>query len=216
MQLKVSAILTAAGLSERMGSDKLLLKYSGKTLLQKAVDLLYELPVKEKILVTTEDRLEKIELPVNIKIVINKYPEKGHSRSVRLGVEKANETDNVHHNRFETSPLETIESPEQNTTHFLFLVADQPKLTKADIMQIIDAGEINQDKIIYPVINDKPGTPSLFPIKFSDELLRISGDTGGRVIRDLYLKSCLAVLPTNPERFADINTMEEYNALNDC
>ncbi|MDR2599914.1 MAG: nucleotidyltransferase family protein [Oscillospiraceae bacterium] len=196
MQLNISAILTAAGLSKRMGCDKLLLEFNGVTLLQRAVDLLSELSVSEKILITIEERLERLVVPQGIQIIINENPETGHSSSVRLGIETANKFRHI--------------------SHYLFLVADQPKLTKADIQQIIDAGEINQDKIIYPVINDKPNTPSLFPIKFSDELLKISGDTGGRVIRDLYLKSCLAIPPINPDRFTDINTMEDYNALNDC
>lgn len=186
---KISAILLAAGLSRRMGCDKLLLPFHGKTLLAHAVDLLEALPVDEKIIVTTKPRLAHILLPPGIVTVINPHPETGQSDSVRLGVSAA------------------AQNP------YLFLSADQPRLDRDILLPLLDISAQNPDKIVYPHINGKPCMPSLFPARFRTELLQLSGDTGGRVVRMAHPESCLAVDAQSPEAFADIDTEADYRAL---
>ena len=177
----ISAILLAAGLSRRMGSDKLLLMYKGLPLLQHAVDLLNELPVFERIIVSTEARLEHVLLPSGISTVINRNPEAGQSSSIKLGVEAA------------------------TGTHYLFLAADQPKLKSYDIKPILEVANANPDKIIFP--------PTLFPNRFRSDLLSLTGDVGGRIIRDANIEECIEVRPECPENFTDIDSMEDYYEL---
>jgi len=185
----LSAILLAAGVSERMGKDKLILDFNGKTILQHSINLLHELPVFQKILVTTEARSMQMDLPDDIHAIINHRPDKGKSESIRLGVEAA------------------------SGTHFLFLQADQPKLTKSDIVSLLDASVLNQDKIIYPIVNDEPTSPTIFPVKFRTKLLSLSDDTGGYVIREENKEDCFAVKVSNPLNYIDINTMEDYSSI---
>ena len=188
--VKVSAILLAAGLSRRMGEDKLLLTYRESTLLQRSVNLMSKLPVYERILVTTETRLESVTLPIGIKACINCFPEHGLSSSVRIGVEEA------------------------TGTHYLFLVADQPKLDLIDILQILKSINDNPDKIIFPVIDSKPGSPTVFPAVTRPELLKVTGDEGGRTIRDAHPELCFAIEPEHPKHFIDIDSFEDYTNLN--
>jgi len=185
----LSAILFAAGLSERMGKDKLMLDFDGKPILQHSVDLLHEIPVFQRILITTEVRLKQINIQNNIQVIINHQPAKGKSESIRLGVEAA------------------------NGTHFLFLQADQPKLKRSDIVSLLDAAAINKDKIIYPIVNNEPCSPTIFPVKFRSELLSLSGDTGGSVIREANKEYCFGAEMINPANFSDINTIEDYSGI---
>jgi molybdenum cofactor cytidylyltransferase len=97
---------------------------------------------------------------------------------------------------------------------YLFMVADQPKLCVSDITAILDMARKNKNKIIYPLVNGKPCSPTLFPICFREKLLALSGDTGGKVIRDAHTEACLTIIPEQPENFADIDTIEEY--INVC
>jgi len=187
--MKVSAILLAAGLSRRMGTDKLLLDYKGKTFLQHSIDLLSELPVYERIVVTTDARLELINMPPGIRPYINQKPESGQSWSIRIGTKEA------------------------TGTHYMFMTADQPKLTPDDILPLFEAANQNPDKIIYPKIDSKPTSPTIFPESYRKKLLDLTGDTGGREIRDNNSKCCLEVEPENIMNYVDIDSEEEYHEL---
>jgi len=185
----ISAVLLAAGLSLRMGEDKLLMQYRGVTMLQRAVDLLAVLHVYEKILVTTKSRLDFITLPPDIVAIINPQPESGQSGSVRLGVTAA------------------------SGGWYFFMVADQPGLTSSDLRQLIDNTANNEGKIIYPVINGNPSAPVLFPSRFRNELLDLSGDAGGRVLRARHPEACAGFEPKYPERFIDIDCAGDFERL---
>jgi molybdenum cofactor cytidylyltransferase len=189
MESKISAILLAAGLSRRMGEDKLFLPYKGKTLLQQAVDLLSDLPVYEKIVVTTVARLERIALSPAIKAVINPQPEAGQSESLKLGIAAA------------------------SGDLFFFMTADQPRLTATDLLPLLESARNNENKIIYPIINGDPYTPSLFSARFRMELLALTGDTGGRPVRMAHPEAHLTIAPEHPENFLDVDSAEDYETL---
>jgi len=172
-----------------MGEDKLNLTYHGTPLLQCALDLLEELPVQEKILVTTKARLDMILLPPGVRAVINTCPESGQSGSVRLGLEAA------------------------SGSSYLFLTADQPRLSAYDLHALIDAANRNSNSIIYPVIGGKPCSPTLFPALFREELLALTGDVGGKMVRDAHPEKCIEVEPEFPGNFHDIDNAEDYQAF---
>lgn len=190
MSARVSAILLASGLSERMGFDKLSLPYKGKSLIQRAIDLLYELPVFEKIVVTTNKQRSMVDIPEGIDVVINARPEVGQSESLRLGVSAA------------------------SGDHYLFLVADQPMLTVDCLLPLLECAIGGDGKIVYPVVDGMPCSPSIFPSCFRGELLALDGDTGGRAVREAFPEACLAVEAVEPWRFADVDKYSDYQALN--
>jgi len=196
MVIRISAVLLAAGLSQRMGGDKLLLEYNSKSFLQHAVELLSMLDVDQRILVTTDARAVTLSLSPEIRVCINHTPEVGKGSSIKIGVEA------------------TV------GTHYLFLTADQPKLKKEDIQPMLEAAQIHPDKIIHPVINSTPVSPTVFPARFRNELLslydksiREQKDFGGQVIRDANNHLCFTVEPKNPLRFTDIDTLEDFKNL---
>jgi molybdenum cofactor cytidylyltransferase len=169
-----------------MGADKLLLEYRGKLMLQHALELLSNLPVYEKIIVTTTARVVQVEIPQGVQVVLNKNPESGQSSSVRLGVENS------------------------TGSFYFFIAADQPGLTVDALMPLLEAAEKNADKIIFPIINKSPCSPTLFPSSFRSKLLALSDDMGGRTIRDAYPEKCMGIKPKLPELFFDIDTINDY------
>jgi len=172
-----------------MGGDKLLLLYKGKSLLQLAVDLLSGLPVYERILVTTRARLDTVVLPDDVRVVINPRPESGQSGSIRLGVSAA------------------------LGQWYFFMAADQPGLVAGDLLPLLGCAGCGKDAIVYPVVNGCPCSPTLFSSSFRAELLALSGDVGGRSVRDAHPEACIAVEPERPGNFLDIDNMEDYMRL---
>ena len=59
--MNIAAIVLAAGLSRRMGKNKLLLPFGNSSLLGRSLALVASLPYAERILVTTEQTLHWLE-----------------------------------------------------------------------------------------------------------------------------------------------------------
>lgn len=175
-------------MSSRMGEDKLIMEYRGETFLRRLLDLSLKLPVYERILVTTKPRKEHPRIASILSdfcVIENDAPELGQSESIRLGIEAA------------------------SGTHFFFFPADQPLLTLNDIEPYFDAAKAHNDKIIFPVIDNKPSSPTLFPARFRTELLELSGDKGGSRVRNANMDSCHTFSPITPGHFTDIDSVED-------
>ena len=187
--MKISVILLAAGLSRRMGEDKLLLMHNGQSLLRLALKLLSELAAFERFAVTTETRRDSVEILENIRFILNNNPQIGQSESIRLGISEA------------------------TGSHFIFLVADQPRLTAPALKPIFTAVRENPDKIVFPLLRGKPSSPAVFPSRFKPELLALSGDMGGREVRRAFPDWCYGVDIENPDDFVDIDNTSDYGRL---
>ena len=196
--LKISVILLAAGLSRRAEKvNKLLLPINGKPMLQHAVDLMSALPdpatstasLVDRIIITTLDIVSQVKIPEGIKVMLNREPEKGQSESIKIGLKVA----------------------KGNT--FFFMVADQPLLTLDDIKPLLSTAINKRDKIVYPIIDDRPSAPTIFPDRFKNELLALTGDMGGREIRNRNSKACFSIKVKNPDNFIEINSMVDYYNL---
>ena len=179
----------AAGFSQRMGMDKLFLSFKGKTLIGHAIYLLNQLPVSEKIFITTAPRLERLSLPEGIRAIVNELPHRGKSESVRQGVWAA------------------------SGEWYLFLNADQPKLNVSAIMPLLELTETTPSKIIYPVVNGKPSSPTLFHRDYRAALLTITGDEGGKTLRDASVWACHPYIVEKPELFVDLDTPQDARTI---
>ena len=182
-----TAIILAAGLSERMGEQKLLLPVGGKPMVQHALDLVARFPFARRVLVTTPTVAERVE--TGARIVINPAPEAGQSGSVRLGVLAAEPGDRL-----------------------LFLMGDQPFLDEATLTAILAADDGN--RIVYPTGADGvPKSPVLFAARFRADLLALTGDEGGRQVRRRYPEACRAVRVLHERVLLDVDTPEEYERI---
>jgi len=182
-----TAIILAAGLSTRMGAQKLLLPVGGKPMVQHGLDLVERMGFARCVLVTTPLVAERV--VTGVRIVINPAPEVGQSGSVRLGVLAA-----------------------EPGSSLLFLTGDQPFLDTAtlDVLLAADDG----DSIVYPVgLDGAPKSPVLFGARFREELLALTGDEGGRQVRREHPEACRAVLVVDERVLLDVDTREEYEGI---
>lgn len=186
---RISAIVLAAGMSKRMGENKLLLDFKGKPLLSHTLELVAHLDFKEKILVTTDEMAKSVSIPDGFKTVINEEPNAGQSMSLKLGVESA------------------------IGEYYMFFLGDMPLLDEALIYALVDAIGDARDSIIIPETSGKPANPVIFPKALRRELLALNGDSGGRQIIKTRAGQCRIVRFERSAAFLDIDTPEDYAGL---
>ncbi len=93
---------------------------------------------------------------------------------------------------------------------FMFIPGDMPFLTKDTFLKVIFEFE-QKDMIIVPTLNDRPSPPIIFPRRFQNELLLLSGDNGGREVlkKNKYIK----IYVTQSQEFSDIDTQEDLKNI---
>lgn len=184
----VSAVIMASGHSRRMGENKLFLTYKDKTFLEHTLSLVNQVDFFERILVISPENKQNLVIPENIIVVQNNESELGQSASVRLG---------------------TLAASGQG---YLYLPVDQPLLDKNIIHQLLNSSTRNN--IVFPVHeNGHPSSPVFFGATFRSELLVVSGESGGRMVRKNHPEVWEKVVVSEPERLLDIDTYTDYEDL---
>lgn len=162
--MKLACLLTAAGAGSRFGMDKLRLPVAGQPMGIHALDVLCQVPFALRVLITSADKRYLIESAAEkgFSVVINPAPEQGMSSSVRLGTEhicRSGAYDGI-----------------------LYAVADQPNLQAATVERLLNAFTREPECIWAPEADGKRGNPVIFPASLFEELMKISGDRGGRQV----------------------------------
>lgn len=199
---RISAIILASGFSRRMGQDKLLLEYKGKTLIENIVEKIEKIGFYEKRIVVPREKKELLEKMMKdnryetIEIVINENPEEGQSSSIKMGIGNLkNQSRNL---------MQEIEG-------YMFFPSDQPFLKIESILLIMKKYLLNNE-ITLPQIETDEFSPVIFPQKYKTQLLKILGDKGGKSV----IKKEDLIIPVkfeNREEFLDIDTEKELKYL---
>lgn len=184
---KVSIIILASGLSKRLACNKLFLPYQGLTFIEHTFRLVQQVSAVEKLLVISPENAAGVSVPEQIKVIFNHEAETGQSAAVRLGVSHA-----------------TGDS-------YLFLPIDQPLLSAALLNRIVTASE--EHRIVVPVDETgQVGSPASFGKRFRAELLQLTGDKGGKEIRDNN-KSSWYCVNTTSRQLMDVDTQTDFRKL---
>jgi len=185
--MNVTAIVLAAGLSRRMGTEKLLLPVDGVPMVQRTLDLLESLPFAKRVLVTVPSIAKVVR--TDAEIIYNPTQELGQSLSVRLGVLAA-----------------------EASSSLLFFMGDQPFLDVSVVEAILAAHD--GENIVYPAdLNGQPGSPVLFAPRFREDLLVFQGDEGGRQVRRRYPEACCEVQIADSRALLDVDTPMDYEKI---
>ncbi|MCF1684055.1 nucleotidyltransferase family protein [Tetragenococcus halophilus] len=181
-----SAVIMASGFSRRMQKNKLFLIYKKQTFIERTVEMAQKAGFFEVIVVIRPEDYKKCNFPGNVRIVFNRQSNLGQSMSVRLG------TMNV------------------RGDHAMFLPIDQPLLTTKGLQKIANSG--NKKAIVVPFYDKKPRGPVFFGKVYFKELIQVTGDTGGRMVRDRHKENWVC-LEFYDEQLKDIDTQSEYAQL---
>jgi molybdenum cofactor cytidylyltransferase len=193
----VSAILLGAGESKRMGRNKLLLPWRGKTLLEHCVDTLLRSKIKE-VIVVLSDKSKEMRSPLEkssffmrkkLKVTMNPQYRRGMSTSIKKG----------------------IQGVDPRSDGILIALGDQPFLKTRTVNALIRAFNQGRGEIIVPSFKKRKGHPVIFHRRFEKELLRLREDVGGKSILQKYSKNVKAVPVKSEGVIKDIDTRKDYD-----
>ena len=187
---RVTAVVLAAGGSQRFGQPKQLIPWGGKTMVEHVVDVLLASPVDE-VIVVLGCQAEAVGAALGarpVRIVVNEEWDRGLSTSVRAGLGAA--------------------SP--NAMAALFVLADQPGLTPELVGRLVERHRRTLSPIVAPVYEGWRGNPVLFDQVLFPELAALEGDVGGRVLIKRYPQQVEKVEVGCGEILLDVDTPEDY------
>lgn len=187
--VKINILVLAAGKSVRMGEPKMSLDIGGKTLLQKTVENAISSKAEYINVVLNKDYkfLEEDLKNISTNIIWNDDSNRGMSYSIALG----------------------IRNSQHHTENIMILLADQPGITPELINRLISQHMRKNFLITQPRYLDGPGHPVIFNKVLFDELLKVTGDKGGReIIKKFHDQRQLMDVDFNQPM--DLDTKENY------
>ena len=180
---RLAVILEAAGDSKRFGSNKLLhIMDDGRPMIASILDAVRSLDVYKKVLVTQYG--EVAEMAPDFEVVMNSRPDLGISRSMQLGLMAAGDAD-----------------------AYMFCVCDQPGLRASTLESLIREYKKGTAGIISLAWQGKMCNPKIFSSRYREELMKLSGDTGGRQIIASHMEDLILVEAESEEEVKDIDRL---------
>lgn len=195
---QVSIIVLAAGLSSRMGTtNKLLLPFRNKTVLEAVLDEICQISTQEIILVVGHERneIEKIAAPYPISIAYNEQYPSGMTSSIQAGVRAA--------------------SPDSKG--YMICLSDMPLIQNHEYKALLDvfhpqvSTEVPQ--IIIPEYHGTRGQPKIFSHHFKADILSHQAPNGCKEI--IHQNSAHHQIVTMPHDhiLIDMDSPEAYQAM---
>ncbi len=186
----ICAIVLAAGRSDRMGTQKLLLPLGGQPVITRIVDELIRSPLQQTIVVTGRDG-EKIQQAVvgrAVTFTTNPETEGDMLSSVRCGLR--------------TLPA-TCEA-------VLVVLGDQPGITHELVAELVRTLRQTKKGIIVPTCEGSRGHPLLFAVRFCDEVLTCFDGEGLHALLTAHPEEVCELAVSTPSALEDMDTPEDY------
>ena len=154
----------------------------GRPMISSILDAVSPLDVYKKVLVTQYD--EVAAMAPEFDVVINDRPDLGISRSMQLGLHAGGDAD-----------------------AYMFCVCDQPGLSTTTIERLIEAYKKGTAGIVSLAWQGKMCNPKIFSSRYKEELMHLSGDTGGRQILASHKDDILLVEAESEDEVKDIDKL---------
>ncbi len=196
MNPRVGCVILAAGQSHRFGAGdaKLLLPVAGKSLVQHAIDAAAQSLVSSCTLVVgahAEEILRSIDSR-RCAVVDNEDWREGIASSLRAGLAQHLDDDAC-----------------------IFMVADQPFVTTADLDHLIRCYMERRTSMVALRSNDVWGSPMLFPQSDFLALRALRGDTGAKRYALRHAARIEFVEAAQSQAFTDIDTPQDYEQFDE-
>jgi molybdenum cofactor cytidylyltransferase len=190
----ISAVILAAGMASRMGTQKQLLQLGTKTLLEHVLWNVEASHVSEIIVVlgsAAETVRAQIAPASKVRIVVNEDFQSGMGSSLQRGLSEI-----------------SVES-----AAVLVVLADQPLVKPATINLLIDEYQRHKSQILIPLYRGFRGNPVLLDRSVFPEVMGLSGDIGCRAIFGDHLENIRKIAVDDAGVLLDADRPEDLAEL---
>ncbi len=190
----ISAIVLAAGASQRMGQPKLLLPFNGERVIEHVVGTVTAADVDEVIVVVGYRRAEMEQALAGLpaRVVFNPDYAWGEMlSSVQVGLKAA-------------SPAATAA---------LIALGDQPRVSVATLNRIATALREGGDRIYLPTFGGRRGHPIGLPRRFWPEVLALERGSSLREVIRRHQSATVEIPVPDDAVLWDMDTPQEYAGL---
>ncbi len=196
-QLKIVAVVLAAGNSSRMGTSKMALPWGKSTVLETTLAHVQKANIEEILLVTGgyAERVESLPLVQDIPRVHNDNFATGEMvSSVKLA-------------------LATLKQNDRFSTRFdavMVLPGDMPIVTTNLLNECVEIWRKNPTRIVAPVYAGQRGHPVIFPFMLFEEFETLPAEKSPRALLKRHQSHVLPFDLEDPAVIIDIDTPAEY------
>ena len=191
----ISAVLLAAGQSQRMGkTNKMGLLVNGEPLLRRTARILLESDFVEIVVVTgyRASEAQNILRGLPLRTVLNPLFSEGQTTSVRCGIAALG----------------------RRSSGVMVCLADQPLLERSDIQAVDEAFHYHDcASAIVPTYRGKRGNPIIIPQTMKEEILSKGFNIGCRHIIDNNPGKVISLEMENDHTVFDLDSPEDCDTL---
>ncbi|MEJ2701931.1 MAG: molybdenum cofactor cytidylyltransferase [Sedimentisphaerales bacterium] len=187
----ICGVVLAAGCSRRMGAQKLLLPFAGKTVVEHIVDQLLASKLDE-VHVVVGNQAQKVTKALSerpVSVVTNAQYESGMLSSVRCA----------------------LRNLRQECRTVLVALGDQPSVTRELIDKMLQAFAAAGKRILVPSCNGKRGHPVMFSTAYRSEILASYDDVGLRGLLRAHSDDVFELEVPNSSVLSDMDYPEDYH-----
>ena len=190
----IYGIILAAGEGKRMGKVKLTLPLGDKQLIEWVLQAVKYTPLDKYFLVVRPEDKEMIKTGEKwgAEIVPNPEYKSGMSSSIRKAL-----------HRISSEELEG----------FFVILGDQPLINPSILFKMIRAFTLDKKEILVPFYKEMQGNPVFFDGYWKDELMKLSGDVGGKVLIKAHPERVKRFKISDKSILLDIDREEDYEKM---
>jgi molybdenum cofactor cytidylyltransferase len=190
----IAGLILAAGESSRMGRDKALLTYRGRTFLETIVTTLREVGI-EHVAVVLGHHAEEIQQAIKLEggeIVVNFEYHRGQTSSLQAGLRALASDD-----------LEAI----------VLCLVDHPAVSAATVQTLVEAFHQSHAPVVIPTYQGQHGHPVIIGRALFSELLSLDPGEGANTVIRKYRDATQLVEVDDPGILRDVDDPETYHHL---
>lgn len=191
----IAGLILAAGESSRMGTDKALLLYRGRTFLEHILATLHNAGI-EQLTVVLGHHADEIQLAAKLtgtEVVVNQDYRRGQTSSLQAG-------------------LRALDRPAIQAV--VLCLVDHPAVSTEVIRKLVAAFEQSAAPVVIPTYQGQRGHPALISRALFAELMALSLSEGANTVVRKYRDSTHFVEVDDPGVLIDVDDPESFRRLN--
>jgi molybdenum cofactor cytidylyltransferase len=190
----IAGLILAAGESSRMGQDKALLTYRGRTFLETIISILREADVS-RVAIVLGHHAEEVQRGVKleyVEVVINPEYHRGQTSSLQAGLRA-----------LESADLEAV----------VLCLVDHPLISADTVRALVASFRRSGAPVVIPTFQNQRGHPVLIGRALFSEVSSLDPGEGANTVIGRHHEATQFVAASDPGILLDIDDAETYRRL---